>query len=66
MDGANVSLMQATRGPVMLITIGVLFTLDHFAGISFSRTWPAILIIVGVMKLLEGSRTRPQTPTVWR
>lgn len=46
------SLPQAARGPVILIVIGVLFALDQM-GISFGRTWPAILIAIGVMKLME-------------
>lgn len=68
MDGANVNLMQAIRGPVLLITIGVLFTIDHFGPVGFNRTWPVILIVVGVLKLLErGARTGAvQNPPVWR
>lgn len=42
----------------MLITIGVLFLLDqmgHAHWMDFSFTWPAILIVAGLMKLLEHS-----------
>lgn len=67
MNAANTNLMQALRGPVLLIVIGVLFTLDHFSGIGFNRTWPVILIIIGLMKLLErGMRGESAPPTVWR
>jgi len=41
-------------GPVVLITIGTLFAVDHIWGWwDFSRTWPIILIAIGVVKLVE-------------
>ncbi len=56
MNGVNVqpvSLMRAVRGPILLITIGTLFAIDHVGPYSFSTTWPALLIVIGVMKLME-------------
>lgn len=47
----------AIRGPVMLITLGVLLSIDHFGTISFARTWPALLIVFGVFKLAERTGT---------
>lgn len=47
------SLIQAIRGPVLLIAIGTLFALDHMGTIGISKTWPALLIVIGLMKLLE-------------
>ena len=44
---------QAVRGPIMLITVGSLFAMHQAGVISFSRSWPLILIVVGIMKLLE-------------
>jgi len=39
---------------LILITIGVLFALDHvWMRWSFSQTWPVILIVLGVVKLAE-------------
>ena len=52
MNGGN-SLMCAIRGPVMLILLGALVAIDHAGGISFTRTWPALLIVFGVFKLAE-------------
>jgi hypothetical protein len=46
-------LAQAVRGPIMLITIGALFAMHQAGILSFSRTWPLILIVLGVMKLIE-------------
>ena len=47
------SLIAAIRGPIMLITIGTLFALDHLTSFTFARTWPAILIILGLLGLAE-------------
>ena len=44
---------QAIRGPILLITIGVLFAMHQAGVLSFGRTWPLILIVIGVMKLIE-------------
>ena len=40
-------------GPAVLLTLGVLFLLDGFLGIDFSRTWPALLIVIGGVKFLQ-------------
>jgi hypothetical protein len=45
-------------GPAVLITIGVLFLLDqmgHSHWMSFGFSWPALLIVIGLIKLLEHS-----------
>jgi hypothetical protein len=53
-EGNNMRYRRSLTGPVMLITIGVLFAMDHIWGWwDFSRTWPIILIAIGVVKLLE-------------
>jgi hypothetical protein len=53
MNGNSHNLIVAIRGPIILITVGVLFALDHMTQFSFTRTWPAILIVVGLLKLGE-------------
>ena len=45
--------VQAIRGPILLITLGSLFALHQAAVVPFWRTWPLLIIVVGVMKLLE-------------
>ncbi|HXA07869.1 MAG TPA: DUF5668 domain-containing protein [Bryobacteraceae bacterium] len=50
-------LVRAVRGPIILITIGTLFALDHFTPWGFPQTWPVILIVVGLLALL-GRATR--------
>jgi cell wall-active antibiotic response 4TMS protein YvqF len=44
-------------GPAMLLTIGVLLQLEalHVGNLGFGRTWPVILLVVGAVKLLQGS-----------
>jgi hypothetical protein len=37
----------------MLIALGTLVALDYFMGLAFSRTWPLLIILFGVLKLLE-------------
>jgi hypothetical protein len=44
---------QAIRGPILLITLGVLFAIHQAGILPFSRTWPLVLIVIGVMKLIE-------------
>ena len=43
-------------GPVVLITIGVLFLLDqlgHSRWMDFGSTWPALLIVIGLIMFLQ-------------
>jgi hypothetical protein len=51
-------LLCAVRGPIMLITLGVLLSIDHFGTVSFARTWPVLLIVFGIFKLAERSSVR--------
>lgn len=69
MSSNRPSLIRAIRGPVLLITLGVLFSMDHFGSYRFYVTWPVLLIVFGVLKLFErvgGSRAEagPGTPIV--
>ncbi len=45
--------VQAVRGPILLIAVGALFALHQAGLISFGKSWPLLIIVVGVMKLLE-------------
>lgn len=48
---------QASRmmGPAILLTLGALFMLDQWTDIKFRHTFPAILIVIGAVKLLEAA-----------
>jgi hypothetical protein len=45
--------LQAIRGPILLITLGALFAVHQAGILSFAQTWPAIIIVIGLMKLFE-------------
>jgi len=44
-------------GPAMVLTIGVLFLLQNLgvSDLHFGRTWPVILLVIGLVKLLQNS-----------
>ena len=42
-------------GPAILVTLGVLFLLDNVSRFEFHRTWPAILLVIGVVKLMQSN-----------
>lgn len=55
MRGSEVSIVRAIRGPVTLITVGVLFALNNFTSYRFDQTWPVLLIVFGLLTLLSRS-----------
>ena len=54
--------LQAIRGPILLITIGALFAIHQAGVLPFSRTWPLIIIVVGLMKLFERMAVQQPVP----
>jgi hypothetical protein len=42
-------------GPAVLVTLGVLFLLDSVSRVGFGKTWPAILLVIGVVKLMQSN-----------
>ncbi len=46
-------LVRAVRGPIMLMALGTLMSLHRFQDVSFTKTWPVLLILLGLMKLVE-------------
>ena len=53
MRGGEPSMLRAIRGPITLITVGVLFALNNFTPYSFDKTWPVLLIVFGLLSLLR-------------
>ncbi len=52
---------RGLTGPVILITLGSLFLLDQLVpGWGFGKTWPLLLIVVGVVRLID--ITQPPEP----
>jgi len=58
-DVNNYNLVQAIRGPIMLIALGTLVAMDYFGIYGFGRTWPILIILFGVLKLLEKVVAKP-------
>jgi hypothetical protein len=52
------SCKRRLMGPAMLFTIGTLLLFERLNVASFHRTWPVILLVVGAVKLIQGSDSR--------
>jgi hypothetical protein len=46
-------------GPVVLVTIGVLSLIESFNGPGWHRTWPVLILAIGITKLLESKMSSP-------
>jgi len=42
-------------GPAVLVTLGILFLLDNTSNLDFGKTWPALLLVIGVVKLVQSN-----------
>ena len=62
MNSTLFAVVRAARGPVVLITLGILFAMDQMQGTGFRRTWPVLFIVFGVMKLVERLLAPPLPP----
>jgi cell wall-active antibiotic response 4TMS protein YvqF len=55
--------LHCIRGPITLVTLGVLFALNNFTPYRFSETWPVLLIVFGALSLLgRSSGANPPQP----
>jgi hypothetical protein len=54
--------IQAIRGPIMLIVLGTLVAVDYAGIFAFWRTWPILIIVFGILKLLEKATSKPLPP----
>lgn len=55
------ALFCAVRGPLVLMTLGALLTVHKFGGMSFWVSWPILIIVLGVLKLLEMMAARSES-----
>jgi hypothetical protein len=46
----------------MLIAVGLLFAADQFTDYGIWRTWPVLLILLGLLKLTERIGSGAHTP----
>ncbi|MGI9102674.1 MAG: LiaI-LiaF-like domain-containing protein [Terriglobales bacterium] len=49
---------RGLMGPAVLITLGILFMLSEFDVANFGRTWPILLIVIGLVKVLASSASK--------
>jgi len=52
--------MRGLMGPVVLVTVGLLSLVDNLGGPSWDRTWPVLLLAIGLTQLL--ARQVPPPP----
>lgn len=45
--------VRGLMGPLILITIGVLFLIGEYSRYSFGDLWPILLIVIGVILVLQ-------------
>jgi len=53
---------KGLMGPAIMITVGVLFLLDNLGvhGADFGHSWPVILLVIGVVKILQNADRRAE------
>ena len=44
---------RGLMGPTVLVTLGVLFLLQELHVVAFDRTWPILLIVIGLVWVLS-------------
>jgi hypothetical protein len=56
--------MRGLVGPVVLVTVGILSLIESLNGPGWHRTWPVLLLAIGITKLLERQSPPPPAPPV--
>ncbi len=56
--------MRGLTGPVVLVTIGLLSLMEDMGGPRWHKTWPILLLAIGITKLLERQTPPPPPPAV--
>ena len=59
---SSYQLIRALRGPILLMALGGLMYLHRFDDFSLAKTWPVLLILLGLMKLAERMVMRSGAP----
>ena len=62
MRASSGDLIRAVRGPILLIVLGLLFVAEYWGQFPFYKTWPALLIVYGLLLLLEHLVPDSRTP----
>ena len=48
--------INAAAVPLLLISLGGLFLIDYHLGVKVARTWPAMLVAAGALRLAGWGR----------
>lgn len=56
------SVIRSIRGPITLITLGLLFVMHNFTRYRFDQTWPVLLIVFGLLSLMQRGAAPPPPP----
>lgn len=54
--------MRGLVGPVVLVTVGLLSLIEGLNGPGWHRTWPVLLLAIGITKLMERQAPPPPPP----
>lgn len=46
---------RGMMGPAILVTLGILLLLSEMNVVAFDYTWPVLLIVIGVVKVLQSN-----------
>ena len=46
---------RGLMGPALLVTLGVLLLLSELHVVAFDYTWPVLLIVIGVVKVVQSN-----------
>jgi hypothetical protein len=54
--------IRSLFGPIMIITVGVVFLVAQYSRYSFGELWPFLLIVAGILKVAEAMAPREGHP----
>jgi hypothetical protein len=54
--------IRSLFGPIMIITVGVVFLVGEYSRYSFRDLWPVLLIVAGILKVAENMAPREGHP----
>lgn len=46
---------RGLMGPAILVTVGALWLVSELSGPGFGRTWPVLLLVIGLIKVLQSN-----------
>ena len=55
--------VRSLTGSLLLILTGALFLIDYSGGLKFGQTWPLLLIVGGVGRVIEHLLRRASFPS---